>query len=72
MAGPFKNLYPEVFGKGGAETTDDAACFPALSTEDQWNNGSTVLHHQLMQNVNDVKCKLDSDIRVVLQNYPEA
>lgn len=72
VAGSFKNLFPAVFGKGGAANVDDSLCLPAISHGDKWNNGSTGLHHQLMRNMNDVSYELDSSIKLVLQDYSEA
>ena len=72
LAISFKNLFPVVFGKGGSSTLDDAECLPAISHGDKWNNGSTGIHHQLMRNMNDVSYQLDSSIRKVLKDHPEA
>jgi hypothetical protein len=71
IAGTFKNLYPTLFGWGGASVVNDAIYLPAISSRDKWNNGSKGLHHQLMRNMNDTY-EIDSSIKVVLQNYPEA
>jgi len=72
LAISFKNLFPVVFGKGGSPSMDDSECLPAISTGDKWNNGSTGIHHQLMRNMNDVSYKLNSSIRKVLKDHPEA
>ncbi len=72
LAISFKNLFPVVFGKGGASNIDDSECLPAISNGDKWNNGSTGIHHQLMRNMNDVSYQLDSSIKKVFKDYPEA
>jgi hypothetical protein len=72
LAMSFKNLFPMVFGKGGAASLDDSESLPAISNGDKWNNGSTGIHHQLMRNMNDVSYQLDSSIKKVLKDHPEA
>jgi hypothetical protein len=72
LAMSFKNLFPAVFGKGGSASMDDSDCLPAITKGDKWNNGSTGLHHQLMRNMNDVSYQLDSSIKKVLKDHPEA
>jgi hypothetical protein len=72
LAISFKNLFPVVFGKGGSSSIDDSECLPAISTGDKWNNGSTGVHHQLMRNMNDVSYQIDSSIKKVFKEYPEA
>jgi len=72
LAISFKNLFPQVFGKGGSASVDDSECLPAISNGDKWNNGSTGLHHQLMRNMNDASYQLDSTIKKVLKGHPEA
>ncbi len=71
VAGSFKNLFPAIFGKGGAATIDDATCLPVVSPGNKWNNGSTNSIINL-HNVNGVSYELDSSIKLVLQDYPEA
>ncbi len=68
----FKNLFPPVFGKGGASSLDNLECLPAISNGDKWHNGSTGILHQLMQNMNNVSYQLDSSIEKVLKDHPEA
>ncbi len=68
----FKNLLPMVFGKGGSINLDDAEYLPTISSGDKWNNGSMGLHHQLMHNMNDVSYQLDSSIKKVFKDFPEA
>ncbi len=72
LAISFKNLFPLVFGKGGSANIDDSECLPAISNGDKWNNGSTGLHHQLMRVMNDVSYQLDSTIKKVFKDHPEA
>jgi len=72
LAISFKNLFPLVFGKGGSANTDDSECLPGISTGDKWNTGSTGLAHQLMRNMNDVSYQLDSSIKKIFKDYPEA
>jgi uncharacterized protein YoxC len=72
LAMSFKNLFPAVFGKGGSASMDDSECLPAITKGDKWNNGSTGLHHQLMRNMNDVSYQLDSSIKKVLKDHPDA
>jgi hypothetical protein len=72
LAMSFKNLFPSVFGKGGSASMDDSDCLPAITKGDKWNNGSTGIHHQLMRNMNDVSYQLDSSIKKVLKDYPDA
>jgi hypothetical protein len=43
-----------------------------ISIGDKWNNGSIGIHHQLMRNMNNVSYQLDSSIRKVLKDHPEA
>jgi hypothetical protein len=72
LAISFKNLFPAAFGKGGSSSLDDSECLPAISNGAKWNNGSTGLHHQLMRNMNDVSYQLESSIKKVLKDHPEA
>jgi hypothetical protein len=72
LAISFKNLFPAVFGKGGASNLDDSEYLPAISNGDKWNNGSTRLHHQLLRNMNDVSYQIDSSIKKVLSDHAEA
>jgi hypothetical protein len=72
LAMSFKNLFLAVFGKGGSASMDDSECLPAITKGDKWNNGSTGLHHQLMRNMNDVSYQLDSSIKKVLKDHPDA
>jgi hypothetical protein len=69
VAGSFKNLYPSVFGKGGAE---EAICLPAITSGDKWSDGVSGVAPQMMRSMNDISRELDSSIKVVLQNHPEA
>jgi hypothetical protein len=68
----FKNLFPSVFGKGGSPSMDDSDCLPAITNGDNWNNGSTGIHHQLMRNMNNVTYQIDSSIKKVLKDHAEA
>jgi len=72
LAISFKNLFPQVFGRGGSGSLDDSECLPAISSGDKWNNGSTGVHHQLMRNMNDVSYQIDSMIKKVLKDHFEA
>jgi hypothetical protein len=68
-------LFPQVFGDGGSASIDDSECHPAISNGNKWYNGyngSTGLHHWLMQNMNAVSYQLDSTIKKVHKHHPEA
>lgn len=72
VAASFNNLFPLVFGKPGATGLDDTDVLPGITSGDKWNNGSTGVHHQIMRKMNDVSYQLDSNIKQVYRNYPEA
>jgi hypothetical protein len=69
VAGSFKNLYPSLIGKGGSE---DAICLPAITPGEKWSDGTSGIAPQLMRSMNDIGQELDSRIKMVLQNHPEA
>jgi len=72
VAASFHSLFPFIFGKASAAGLDDSDMLPGVSSGDKWSNGSTGLQHQIMRKMNDVSYQLDTNIKQVYQNHPEA
>ncbi len=72
VAASFNNLFPLIFGKAGSGGMDDSDVLPGVTTGEKWINGSTGLQHQIMRKMNDVSYQLDTNIKQVYRNHPEA
>ncbi len=72
VAASFNNLFPLIFGKAGAGGLDDSDILPGVTTGEKWNNGSTGLQHQIMCKMNEDSYQLDTNIKQVYRNHPEA
>jgi len=72
VAASFHSLFPLICGKASAAGLDDSDMLPGVSSGDKWSNGSTGLQHQIMRKMNDVSYQLDTNIKQVYQNHPEA
>ena len=72
VAASFNNLFSVSFWQIIVWRNGDSDCLLGVSSGDKWNNGSTGLHHQIMRKMNDVSYQLDTNIKQVYRNHPEA
>jgi len=68
-----KNLFPTLFGKGGADGMDTSKLLPGLSDADKWNSSSvTGLQFQEEQELPNVDEEFQNIINLTFEDHPEA
>lgn len=68
-----KNLFPNLFGKGGADGMDTSKLLPGLADADKWNSSMvTGLQLQVERELPNVDEELQNAISITFKDYPEA
>jgi hypothetical protein len=68
-----QNLFPNIFGKNGADGMDTAQTLPGLKSVDKWNaNGVTGLQLQVERELPNVDAQFSNAIASTFDSYPEA
>ena len=68
-----KNLFPTLFGKGGADGTDTSKLLPSLLDADKWNSSGVMgLQFQVKWELPNVDEEFQNVINLTFKDHPEA